>query len=184
MKPSYRRQASSRAQQQGATGIEFAVGFTMFFLVFYSLLYYTLVTLLQQGITQAAQEGARAVLQINLASFKNTQDYLNAATLLARTSVQQSVEWMPASVKQAITANGGVSVNVVTPAPTVTIQTSTGAQNFAVQTLNVSIAVPRAALTDIMPVLSNSDLGTWPPLPAQLTGKASVRVTPSFTAKK
>ena len=57
---SYRR---SRSANRGAAAIEFALVFLIFFSVFYAIVAYGLAFLMEQSMTMAAEEGARAVLQ-------------------------------------------------------------------------------------------------------------------------
>lgn len=59
---SRRHQRRSRFQR-GATAIEFAIVFPVFFLVFYSILVYGFLFLARMGLQHAAEEGARTVLQ-------------------------------------------------------------------------------------------------------------------------
>ncbi|GGB97797.1 hypothetical protein GCM10007205_03850 [Oxalicibacterium flavum] len=50
-------------RQQGASAIEFALVFPLFFLIFYAIITYGLILVAQQSVTLAAAEGARAALR-------------------------------------------------------------------------------------------------------------------------
>lgn len=50
-------------KQRGASAIEFALVFPLFFLIFYAIITYGLIMVAQQSVTLAAAEGARAALR-------------------------------------------------------------------------------------------------------------------------
>ena len=50
-------------KQQGAAAIEFAIIFPIFFLIFYAIITYGLIFAVQQTVTLAAAEGARAAVR-------------------------------------------------------------------------------------------------------------------------
>ncbi|MGU7779834.1 TadE/TadG family type IV pilus assembly protein [Burkholderia sp. PU8-34] len=52
----------TRRRQHGATAVEFALVFPMFFLIFYAIVTFGLIFAVQQNLTLAASEGARAAL--------------------------------------------------------------------------------------------------------------------------
>ncbi|WP_434109642.1 TadE/TadG family type IV pilus assembly protein [Paraburkholderia caffeinilytica] len=60
---SYRRDA-----QRGATAIEFALVFPIFFSIFYVIVTFSMIFVAQQSLTLATAEGARAALNYQLAS--------------------------------------------------------------------------------------------------------------------
>lgn len=55
--------AHASQKQRGASAIEFAFVFPIFFLIFYGIITYGLIFVAQQSITLAAAEGARAALR-------------------------------------------------------------------------------------------------------------------------
>jgi Flp pilus assembly protein TadG len=55
-----------RRRLRGATAIEFAIIFPVFFLIFYAIVTYALIMTVQQSLTLAASEGARAMLRYQL----------------------------------------------------------------------------------------------------------------------
>lgn len=80
--------------QRGATAIEFALVFPLFFMIFYAIITFSLILVAQQNLTLAASEGARAALNWQINS--SPQDALDqrgkaacqAATLVTTTLVQ------------------------------------------------------------------------------------------------
>lgn len=52
----------SRRRQLGATAVEFALVFPLFFLILYAIVTFGLIFAVQQGLTLAATEGARTAL--------------------------------------------------------------------------------------------------------------------------
>ncbi|HDR9470882.1 TadE/TadG family type IV pilus assembly protein [Burkholderia multivorans] len=51
-----------RRRQRGATAVEFAIVFPLFFLIFYAIVTFGMVFVIQQSLTFAVSEGARAGL--------------------------------------------------------------------------------------------------------------------------
>ncbi|WP_175721329.1 TadE/TadG family type IV pilus assembly protein [Burkholderia anthina] len=60
MKRAWRPRGGQR--QHGATAVEFAIVFPLFFLVFYGIISFGMIFVIQQSLTYAASEGARAGL--------------------------------------------------------------------------------------------------------------------------
>jgi Flp pilus assembly protein TadG len=88
--------------QRGATAIEFALVFPLFFTILYSIVTFSLIFVAQQNLTMAAEEGARAAL--NWQSNTSMQSALTnrgnaacaAATAMVATLVQ-SMQCTPSS---------------------------------------------------------------------------------------
>ena len=86
--------ASGTRAQRGATAIEFALVFPLFFMILYAIITFSLILVAQQNLTLAASEGARAAL--NWQSSKSLDDALvnrgnaacDAAKLMTATLVQ------------------------------------------------------------------------------------------------
>jgi Flp pilus assembly protein TadG len=57
-----------RSQQRGATAVEFALVFPLFFTVLYAIVTYSLIFVAQQNLTLASEEGARAALNYQKAT--------------------------------------------------------------------------------------------------------------------
>ncbi len=97
-----------RAQRRncaGAVAVEFALVFLIFFSLFYAIVAYGFVLTLQQNLTLAAEEGARAAVQ----------NAPNEATRLtqAEATANNALNWLPAG---GITVNAAAADCVATPA--------------------------------------------------------------------
>lgn len=93
-RPVRRHHALLARTQGGATAIEFALVFPLFFMIFYGIVTFSLILVAQQNLTLAASEGARAAL--NWQSNQSVSDALNnrgaaacqTAALMATTLVR------------------------------------------------------------------------------------------------
>jgi Flp pilus assembly protein TadG len=171
----HRHTSHSRARaQRGAAAIEFAFLFTIFFGVLYAILSYTFVTLIYQGLVQAAAEGARAAVRIDRTAFLSTAQYQAAGNALARSAVINALSWMPQTVRNNIDGNG-IAFNWTDT--TVPINTGNGMQNVIAQTITVRVSYNYAA-NPILPTLSLPGLGAIPNLSDTLVGASSLRATP------
>jgi Flp pilus assembly protein TadG len=87
--PLERAYARRMRSQRGATAVEFALVFPLFFTVLYAIVTFSLVLVAQQNLTLAAEEGARAALNwqtntsIDSALDNRGKAACDAATLLA-----------------------------------------------------------------------------------------------------
>lgn len=68
-----------RRKQRGATAIEFALVFPLFFAVFYAIVSYSLIFVAEQSLTLATAEGARAALNYQKAGTVSDAITLRAA---------------------------------------------------------------------------------------------------------
>ena len=92
--------AKRRACERGAAAIEFALIFIPLFALFYAIVSYGLIFALQQGMTLAAEEGARAAIAVDPSSYADTAAYLNDGVIpRVRQQVGQSLNWLPANIK-------------------------------------------------------------------------------------
>ncbi len=169
------RHASHRRAraQRGAAGIEFAFLFTIFFGVFYAALSYAFITLMYQGLVQAAAEGARAAVRIDRTAFTSDTELQTAANALARDAVVNALSWMPASARTTINGSG---INFNWTKTTVPITTGNGLQNVGAWTITVKVSYDYAA-SPMLPPLSLPGLGTIPNVPAPLVGASTLRFT-------
>lgn len=164
---------SSARSQRGAAGIEFVFLFTIFFGVFYAILSYAFVTLMYQGLIQAAAEGARSAVRLDAASFTNNTSYQQASTTLARAGALNALTWMPQKVRDQI-ANGGVTTSFTTT--NTSISTGSGVQVVPMTTLTVRVTYANYKAQPLLPLLDLPGLGTIPNVPTDLVGSSSVRV--------
>ncbi|WP_233829421.1 TadE/TadG family type IV pilus assembly protein [Paraburkholderia sp. ZP32-5] len=107
--------SSVRAQtQRGATAIEFALVFPLFFLVLYAIVTYSLILVAQQNLTLAASEGARAAL--NWQSSSSPSDALTkrggAACDAAKLVIQPLVQAMQCASTSADCGTGMKCITV------------------------------------------------------------------------
>lgn len=163
----------SRQAQQGAVGIEFVFLFTIFFGVFYAILSYAFVTLMYQGLIQAAAEGARSAVKLDPASFTSSASYQTASTTLARTAALNALTWMPQNIRTRI-ANGGVTTSFATT--NTSINTGSGVQVVPMTTLTVRVTYADYKSQPLLPLLDLPGLGTIPSVPTDLVGSSTVRL--------
>lgn len=78
--------------QRGIAAVEFALAFPLFFAVFYAIVMFSMIFLVQQSLTTAAAEGARAALV-----YQNATDPTSALTLRAEAACTRAlavVNWL------------------------------------------------------------------------------------------
>lgn len=90
------RRLASRRSQRGASAVEFAIVFPLFFVIFYAIVTYSMIFVAQQSLSLAASEGARAALrfQANATSQSNALDMRATA---ACTVAENLVNWLASS---------------------------------------------------------------------------------------
>ncbi|KVT94350.1 pilus assembly protein TadE [Burkholderia ubonensis] len=149
------RQPCARRHQWGATAVEFALVFPLFFVIFYALVSYGLIFAIQQNLTLAATEGARAALnyvpEANGQGAQALQDRASAA----RRAAQNLTRWLP---------------NVVVPAPS-SAACSYDASMYCV-TVTVTYPYAQYPLVPSLPLLGLV-------LPSALTSTATVQINPA-----
>lgn len=89
-------------RQKGGVAIEFALAFPLFFTLFYAIVGYGLVMTLDQSLTHASKEGARAAIKADPTAFASNADYQAKVAELARGAVVQTLVWLPESQKEVI----------------------------------------------------------------------------------
>jgi Flp pilus assembly protein TadG len=87
--------------QKGATAMEFAFVFPVFFMLFYGSLMYGLIFLIQLGLQHAAEDGVRAALRYptvtypaNNTAAQNRQLQMNARVAMALSVAATQASWM------------------------------------------------------------------------------------------
>ncbi|MCW3695179.1 MULTISPECIES: TadE/TadG family type IV pilus assembly protein [Burkholderia] len=78
-----------RRRQRGATAVEFAIVFPLFFVIFYAILSFGMIFVIQQSLTLAASEGARAGLSY--------APNLTTRVANAKTTTQNVLGWLNSS---------------------------------------------------------------------------------------
>lgn len=153
-------------RQRGATAIEVALTFPLFFLIFYAIVTFGMIFVIQQSLTFAASEGARAALNYTLTPCDRLK--LNAGT-----AVTQALNGSPWGKNVQFSAQ----VSTSTPSASSTTGVTCDASVFvptATSTFNVMVTVTYSyAKNPLIPWLF---VFTAP----QLQGSATVQVTPSM----
>ncbi|MEQ5838147.1 pilus assembly protein [Paraburkholderia acidicola] len=158
-----RRSGSPRRAQNGAAGIEFALVFPLFFVIFYGIITYSLIFIAQQSLTLATEEGARAALNYQVAG----------------------------NVNAALTARATAACNTATNMVARMINNATCTTNLPAGGLSAAAALPACSFNGAMACISvtltyrYSDRPLIPSipllnlvLPAQLTSTATVQLNP------
>jgi Flp pilus assembly protein TadG len=132
-----------RQEQQGAAALEFALLFTIFFGVFYAIVSYSLVLFVQQGLIQAAAEGARESARLDPASFSSPEDYKAALKPRVKARVLAAMSWLPKKIQDKVDKDG-VDVDVTPDGPpnnVITVRVSYIGYNTAplIPTLNLPV---------------------------------------------
>jgi len=156
------------SRQRGAAAIEFAFVFTIFFGVLYGIFSYAFVMMLQQGLTQAAAEGARAIRKVDRLSFTTTDTYQTAGSTLADLSAKASLSWLPNNIATRITvASTWQTVNE-------SVMSGTG-KNITIPSSRITVTVtyPDYAKSPLLPILTLPGVGAIPQTPKDLVGKAT-----------
>ncbi|UXU89287.1 TadE family protein [Burkholderia sp. S-53] len=87
-------QPRGRRRQRGATAVEFAIVFPLLFVIFYGILSFGMIFTIQQSLTFAASEGARAGLSY--------APSLAARMTNATTTAQNVVAWLNVGTPQVV----------------------------------------------------------------------------------
>lgn len=152
-------------RQRGAAAIEFALIFIPMFALFYALVSYGLVMALLQGMTLAAEEGARAAISVDSSAFASRDEYLNTGVIpVVRAQVGQSLAWLPDSIEAHVLGAGNANVDVtlnVTPNGDV---------------LEVQVVYANYATTPLIPTLALPGIGPVPRMGSELRAQANVRL--------
>lgn len=87
------RHGAAQRRQRGVAAIEFAIVFLLFFMLVWGILTYGFVFAVQQTLTLAAENGARAALHYQ-AGAQNTYDSIGLRTAAAQRATMNSLEWL------------------------------------------------------------------------------------------
>jgi Flp pilus assembly protein TadG len=147
-----------KRRQQGALALEFAPLFVVFFGLFYAIVSYSLAILLQQAFTQAAAEGARAVVRVDPVSFTSEAAYLAAVRQAARLRVLDTLSWTSSAVRARVDTPSGIAVT----------RTAQGG-------ISVTVRYANYASAPILPSMDLPGLGKIPALPTDLLGRSVVQ---------
>lgn len=154
------RQAISTSQN-GAVAIEFVMLFLLFFGLFYAMVNYAIVMLMQSAFVHAAEEGARAAIAVDRLAYASNQAYLsNGVDPRVRNVVGDTLNWLPAKPKNKVLGSGNSQVQLA----------MNGNQ------LTVRIVYSGYANDPLIPMLTLPVIGQIPKVPADLAGTAVIEL--------
>jgi Flp pilus assembly protein TadG len=96
-----------KRDEEGVTAIEFAFLFPLFLAVFLGLVTFGIIFVLQQAMTLAAEEGARAAIAVNSASFDTPDEYEGEIRTRAEQIAANFLAWLPGGLKDFVDVNVG-----------------------------------------------------------------------------
>jgi Flp pilus assembly protein TadG len=136
-------------RQRGAAALEFGLVFPLFFILFYGIVAYSLIMTLEQSLTHAAAEGARAAVAVDPAAFDDETAYKTKIDDISCAAVSQALDWLSAP-----------------------LDCTTAIQS---DTVTVTLTYPYAS-DPLVPVLNFPGFGKIPDIPDSLVARASVRL--------
>jgi len=156
--------ANSRRHQQGVAAIEFALVFTVLFLVIYGIATFGALFYTQQAVSRSAEDGARAVALLNSVPAANDTRIQNvvydslASSLVvpaaSNTSLAARRSWIAAQVTVVVTTTGtNPNINTV-----------------------VTVTYPYSA-NRLLPSLPLLNTSLW--MPDQLSGRSTAAIQPT-----
>lgn len=155
------RHHSSIQTQHGAVAIEFAMLFLLFFGLFYALVNYAVVMLMQSAFIHAAEEGARAAIAVDRLAYVNSQAYLSTGVdPRVRNVVGDSLNWLPAKPKDKVLGAGNSQIQL----------SMNGNQ------LTVRVVYSNYANDPLIPMLTLPVIGQIPKVPVDLAGTAVIEL--------
>ncbi|BBA32518.1 uncharacterized protein sS8_0553 [Methylocaldum marinum] len=146
--------AGLSGRQKGAAAIEFALVFPLFFILFYGIVAYSLVMTLDQSLTHAAAEGARAAVAVDPAAFPgDAEAYKKKIEETACATVSGALAWLsnPPECKSEFQSDS------------------------ATTTLLVTLKYPYAS-APLVPVLDFPLFGRIPDVPDPFVAQATIRI--------
>jgi len=157
-------QALSRLRlraQKGSVAIEFVMLFLTFFALFYAMVNYALVMLMQSAFVHAVEEGARAAIAVDRLAYANNLVYLsNGVDPKVRSVVGNSLNWLPAKPKDKVLGTGNSKVQL----------SMNGNQ------LTVRVIYSGYVNDPLIPMLTLPIIGQIPRVPADLAGTAVIEL--------
>lgn len=148
-----------RGGQKGAAAIEFALLFLLFFVLFYALVSYAAAMLLVTAFEHAAEEGARSAIAVDPLVFNSSGAYQSAVETQVRTTISNSLRWLPSKAKTQVLSANGVSIEPIVAG-----------------VLIVHVKYAGYASNPLMPALVVPFIGSVPQVPADLEGVARIQL--------
>ncbi len=151
----------SDRHQRGAAALEFALVFPLLFVLFYSIVVYAYLFVLQESLSYAAQESAAAAIAVS--PLQAGPDYDALVTQRVRSRASEVLGWLPERQRGRVLGTGGERVSVnFRPDP------ATGASLVDVGLVfDADGLFPRFALPLI---------GKLPPMPEELVASGSALI--------
>ena len=148
--------------QRGAAAIEFALLFVPMFALFYALVSYGLIMALMQGMTLAAEEGARAAIAVDRTAHADDPDYINNGVIpRVRARVGSSLEWLPETLRARVLGANNELVLVSVDADDV---------------LSVTLRYSNYSDAPLIPTLQLPGIGAVPRVGEQLEAVANIQL--------
>lgn len=154
--------AKCSRRERGASAIEFAIVFPLFFGLIYIMVSYGLLFSLQHSITEAAKESARSAVACD--PTLSTAEHETCVTNRVRSTAAAALDWLPADLRNRILGASNDKVQV-----TFKTEEATGKR------VEVLVQLPDYAANPILPTLSLPfpfGPAAIPPLPERLVGRA------------
>ena len=142
--------------------LEFALVLPILLMLLIGVFYYGYVFMLDAAVTHAAKQGAQVAVNLDPVDFASPAAFQGAVTAQVNTSVMNSLNWLPASIRS----------NITTP-PTVTFTAPTTGEPGQVLNVTVVLAVTGNS-SPLLPQITLPGVGAVPPLPPALNGVAQV----------
>lgn len=147
--------------QKGSVAVEFVMLFLLFFTLFYAMVNYAMVMLMQSAFVHAAEEGARAAIAVDRLAYANSLAYLsNGVDPRVRNVVGNSLNWLPAKPKTKVLGTGNSRIQL----------SMNGNQ------LTVRVVYSDYASDPLMPMLTLPIIGQIPKVPTDLAGTAVIEL--------
>ncbi|MGJ8668525.1 MAG: TadE/TadG family type IV pilus assembly protein [Oceanococcus sp.] len=151
-------------RQSGATAVEFALVFPLLFMLFYSVVVYAYLFVLQESISFAAQEAAAAAHRVDPVV---AADFDQSVEDLVCPRLKQALAWMTENQQEDL----GVNVCGRTA-----LGDDQGGTYIQISASHVVTITSRLQVGNLFPKLSMPLIGTLPPMPDVLIGSGSALV--------
>jgi Flp pilus assembly protein TadG len=157
----YHWQIKRRRPQSGVAAIEFVMLFLIFFALFYALVSYAIVMLLQSAFIHAAEEGARSAIAVDRLAYSSEAAYLNdGVDPRVRASIGSALAWLPAKPKSKVLGAGNEQVQL----------------SMSGNQLTVRVVYSGYPADPMVPMLSLPFIGQIPKVPNDIAGTAVIEL--------
>ena len=158
-------------KQRGATAIEFALVFPMLFVLFYSVIVYSYIFVLQESISYAAQEAAAAAHQVNPEGMEQSAFDLKVKENVCP-RLLEALAWLSADQQTSM----GISSETCVTSAVPTGSEGQGGTFVQISNEDVVTVTARLKVDGIFPSISFPVIGAVPPLPKFLLGSGTAFV--------